>query len=79
MAEIFNSMAMNVREQESLYRSLLAAVQLLEERQLSLRANLVRHKGVCVEEQWGPTSLIPYVEDEHERLSEVAAGLYPFC
>ena len=72
-------MAMNVREQESLYRSMLAAVQLFEERQLSLRANLVRHKGVSVDEEWGPTSLIPFVEDEHERLSEVAAGFYVPC
>jgi hypothetical protein len=67
-AEIFNSMAMAVREQETPYRSLLAAVHLLEERQRALSVVVARCRAATGGEEWGPTTLVPYVEAEHDRL-----------
>jgi hypothetical protein len=75
MAEIFNCMAMHVREQDSPYKSLIAAVLLVEERQAQLNAFLVRVKTGNANSAWGPTSLVPYVETEHERLAEWAADI----
>ena len=68
-------MAMPVREQETPYRSLLAAVHLLEDRQKSLSAVIARSRAATGGEEWGPTTLVPYVEAEHDRLCEVAATI----
>ena len=56
MAEIFNCMAMVVREQETPYRSLLAAWQLLEDRQRALHAFLTRTKVACMDSDWSTSA-----------------------
>ena len=48
MAEIFNGMALSVREQPTLYRSLLATVELLSYRRKALLPNLHRLKCVSL-------------------------------
>jgi hypothetical protein len=75
VAEIFNCMGMTIREQDSPYKSLLAAIQLLEERQAHLQVHVIRAKTCNASSAWTPLSLVPHVQAEHDRLAEHSAEL----
>lgn len=92
MVEIFNFMALNtVRQEESLFRSLMSTVSLLELRTSSLHAKLMQQKltvaasssgaasssssAAPLPSVWGETSSTPRVYEQAERLREVATRL----
>ena len=66
-AEVYNAMALTARTCETLYRSLLATVQLLQQRRENLTASLRKHESLVAEP--------PRVRDAYSKVRAKAATL----